>query len=45
MNALVGVIGQGYVGLPLALAISKAGLKVYGIDSDKYLVELLSSGR
>jgi UDP-N-acetyl-D-glucosamine dehydrogenase len=45
VNAIVGIVGQGYVGLPLALAVSKAGFKVIGIDNDKFLVELLNSGK
>ncbi len=31
-SATVGVIGQGYVGLPLALIFQEAGLKVFGFD-------------
>ena len=45
MISTVGIVGQGYVGLPLALAISRAGFKVYGIDNDKQLVEMLNSGK
>ena len=33
-DALMGVIGLGYVGLPLAIALSKAGFQVTGIDVD-----------
>ena len=44
MKTSVGIIGQGYVGLPLAMAVSKAGFKVYGIDNDANLVERLNSG-
>ena len=39
------VIGQGYVGLPLALAIAEAGHEVVGFDLNKELVANLSSGR
>ena len=33
-QASVGVIGLGYVGLPLAVAFARAGLKVTGFDTD-----------
>jgi UDP-N-acetyl-D-glucosamine dehydrogenase len=39
------VIGQGYVGLPLALAIAEAGHKVVGFDLNQDLVRNLNSGR
>jgi UDP-N-acetyl-D-glucosamine dehydrogenase len=39
------VIGQGYVGLPLALAIAEAGHKVAGFDLNQDLVRNLNSGR
>ena len=31
----IGVIGLGYVGLPLAAAFAKSGFSVTGIDLDK----------
>ena len=31
----VAIIGQGYVGLPLAMAATDAGWSVVGIDTDK----------
>ena len=31
-SAVVGVIGQGYVGLPLSLVFVEAGLRVLGLD-------------
>lgn len=34
-TASVAVIGQGYVGLPLALAFAEKGFKVTGIDTDE----------
>ena len=34
-TALVGVIGLGYVGLPLALRFSEAGFRVIGFDIDR----------
>jgi UDP-N-acetyl-D-glucosamine dehydrogenase len=33
-DATIGVIGLGYVGLPLAVAFAKAGLPVIGVDAD-----------
>lgn len=39
------VIGLGYVGLPLALTIAKAGFRVYGIDIDASKVQGLLNGR
>jgi UDP-N-acetyl-D-glucosamine dehydrogenase len=41
----VSVIGQGYVGLPLALASAKVGFNVTGIDSNNELVEKLNKGQ
>jgi UDP-N-acetyl-D-mannosaminuronate dehydrogenase len=43
-TASVGVIGLGYVGLPLAVAFAEAGFSVIGVDADPGRVELLSSG-
>ena len=40
----VGVIGLGYVGLPLALAFTEAGLKVIGVDASSQRVEELNAG-
>ena len=41
----VSVIGQGYVGLPLALALSLSGHDVCGIDLDQKLVEKIIGGK
>jgi UDP-N-acetyl-D-glucosamine dehydrogenase len=40
----VAVIGQGYVGLPLALQISKAGMKVFGIEINGETLGIISKG-
>jgi UDP-N-acetyl-D-glucosamine dehydrogenase len=40
----VSIIGQGYVGLPLALAAVAKGHSVYGVDTDSKQVQKLSSG-
>ncbi len=33
-QATVGVVGLGYVGLPLAVALAESGLQVVGLDLD-----------
>jgi UDP-N-acetyl-D-glucosamine dehydrogenase len=38
------VIGQGYVGLPLALAAVEAGFDVTGFDTDEGRIKLLTAG-
>jgi UDP-N-acetyl-D-glucosamine dehydrogenase len=43
-TAAVGVIGQGYVGLPLALVFAEAGFPVTGFDVDPKKVEAISRG-
>lgn len=44
-SAVVGVVGLGYVGLPLALRFVEAGFRVVGFDVDRRKVEELSAGR
>ncbi|WAJ28079.1 nucleotide sugar dehydrogenase [Antarcticirhabdus aurantiaca] len=44
-DAVVGIIGLGYVGLPLALAFAKAGFPVLGFDINASRVALLNEGR
>lgn len=41
----VSVVGQGYVGLPLALAAAHAGFKVFGIDTNAQRVSALNNGQ
>ncbi len=41
----VGVVGLGYVGLPLAAAFAEAGCQVIGVDSDVHKVHELAAGR
>jgi UDP-N-acetyl-D-glucosamine dehydrogenase len=43
-EAYIGVVGLGYVGLPLAVVFAEAGFKVTGIDPDKQKVEKLNRG-
>jgi nucleotide sugar dehydrogenase len=40
-NAVIGIIGLGYVGLPLAIRYSEEGFKVVGFDIDKSKVDRL----
>jgi UDP-N-acetyl-D-glucosamine dehydrogenase len=43
-NAVIGVVGLGYVGLPLAVEKAKAGFKVIGFDVQDSRVELVNQG-
>ena len=43
-DARITVIGQGYVGFPLAVAFAQAGFRVNGLDVDPGRVESLRSG-
>jgi UDP-N-acetyl-D-glucosamine dehydrogenase len=43
-RALVGIIGLGYVGLPLAHALHRGGLPVLGFDVDPRKIEALRDG-
>lgn len=44
-EALVGIIGTGYVGLPLADAMHRAGLRVLAFDIDPDKVRMLNTGQ
>lgn len=44
-KAYVGIIGLGYVGLPLALEFSEAGFQVLGFDIDEKKIPILESGK
>jgi UDP-N-acetyl-D-glucosamine dehydrogenase len=44
-RAVVGVIGLGYVGLPLAVEFARGGLKVIGFDLDRSRVDSINDGR
>jgi len=41
----IGIVGLGYVGLPLAVAFGEAGHEVVGLDADNRKVEALNAGR
>ncbi|MGI6360274.1 MAG: nucleotide sugar dehydrogenase [Acholeplasmatales bacterium] len=43
-NAVMAVIGLGYVGLPLAVEISKSGYKTIGLELDKEKVNKINEG-
>jgi UDP-N-acetyl-D-glucosamine dehydrogenase len=43
-TAVVGVVGLGYVGLPLAIEFAKAGFTVVGYDVSRRVIELLNGG-
>lgn len=44
-DALFGIIGLGYVGLPLAVELASAGYRVIGFDVSERVVEGLNAGR
>ncbi len=44
-RATVGVIGLGYVGLPLGLAMAEAGKRVVGLDVDAVKIDKLERGK
>src|SRR4249919_1341194 len=43
-TARVGVVGLGYVGLPLAVEMARAGFHTTGIDLDRRKVDLVNRG-
>ncbi len=43
-TALIGVVGLGYVGLPLAMEFARAGFRVLGFDVNNKVVQGLSGG-
>ena len=44
-TATIGVCGLGYVGLPLAAAICRAGFRVIGFDIDCEKIAAINEGR
>lgn len=44
-KARIGIIGLGYVGLPLAIEFFKAGFSVTGFDIDPWKIDLLKKGK
>ena len=43
-SARVGIVGLGYVGLPLAMEFARAGFQVTGIDVQKNKVATINAG-
>ena len=43
-NALIGIVGLGYVGLPLALAFGSKNFRVIGFDIDEAVIKALKQG-
>ena len=44
-TAVIGIIGLGYVGLPLTLRFSEVGFRVIGFDIDQTKVDALTAGK
>lgn len=44
-KAVIGIVGLGYVGLPLALRFSEEGYSVVGFDIDDFKVKRISEGQ
>lgn len=44
-EAIIGIVGLGYVGLPLMLRFAEVGYRVIGIDVDERKNELLNQGK
>jgi UDP-N-acetyl-D-glucosamine dehydrogenase len=44
-KAFIGVVGLGYVGLPLVAAFGKCGFRCLGVDADPHRVDALARGR
>jgi UDP-N-acetyl-D-glucosamine dehydrogenase len=44
-SIVIGIVGLGYVGIPLALAALRQGIKVIGFDIDQKRVDDLNAGR
>ena len=44
-TAVIGIIGLGYVGLPLALEYATKGFKTIGFDIDERKIPILNAGK
>ena len=44
-NEFLSLVGLGYVGMPIAVAFAKKGIKVIGFDLNKEKIELYKSGK
>ncbi|MCK4653208.1 MAG: nucleotide sugar dehydrogenase [Candidatus Cloacimonetes bacterium] len=43
-TAIVGIVGLGYVGLPMAVTVAKKGFEVIGVDISDYAVNHVNAG-
>lgn len=43
-EAIIGIVGLGYVGLPLMLRFAEVGFRVFGIDIDQHKVDKINQG-
>lgn len=43
-QATLGIVGLGYVGLPLAVEFAEVGFKIIGVDVDAHKVDLINQG-
>jgi UDP-N-acetyl-D-glucosamine dehydrogenase len=43
-TAVIGVIGLGYVGLPMAVTVARKGFKVFGFEVSNYAIEHVNAG-
>lgn len=43
-SAVIGVVGLGYVGLPMAVTVARKGFKVIGVDVSEYAVTHVNAG-
>jgi UDP-N-acetyl-D-glucosamine dehydrogenase len=44
-DAKIAIVGLGYVGLPLAVDLAKAGFEVFGIDVDQRKCTSINQGK
>ena len=44
-DAKIGVVGLGYVGLPLAMVLADAGFKIIGVDQDPAKIQAIQKGK
>lgn len=44
-SAIIGIVGLGYVGLPLSLRFTETGFHVIGFDIDSDKIKALDAGR
>lgn len=44
-DGVIGIVGMGYVGLPLALRFSQVGSRVLGFDVDQEKIEQINAGK